>query len=472
LRDALEAWIDTHSPQIIAATQEVLRIPSVKDPTTVGANAPFGRSLSDALDHTLSLCRDLGMHTENFAGFAGHAEFGAGDEIVAVLGHLDVVPVGKDWTYDPWGAKIQDGWIFARGSSDDKGPTFAALFGAKAVLDITRTLDIPLTRRVRLIFGCDEESEWKCMAHYFGEAGQAKPTVAFTPDADFPLVYAEKGSFTAIVEQKIALSPSALYIVSFNSGLRPNMVPDEATALLAGDADALDLAAHVLAEVADISVQPVPGGLLVHASGISAHGATPQEGVNAAVKLMRALTSNSSAFDALSGADFTWMDDLARRVAPDGSAVGIAGTDGIGTPLTSNLGIVTYNEGILRATFNIRYPVTWNGEETIATFVNSLGSTGWQLAHVSHTPSLYVPKDEEPVKTLLRVYREHTGDLREPHAIGGRTYATSVAPVGVAFGPSMAGDPDTAHKADERFSIERLLNAAKIYAHAIYELAK
>ncbi|MDC6663049.1 M20/M25/M40 family metallo-hydrolase, partial [Leclercia adecarboxylata] len=142
---------------------------------------------------TLALCASLGMRTENFSGYAGHAEFGPEDapEMVAMLGHLDVVPVGSEWTREPFGAEIEGDWLYARGASDDKGPTYAALFGAKAVLDS----GLPLTRRIRLIFGCDEESGWECMRHYFEVAKQAKPDLAFTPDAGFPLCYAEKGSF-------------------------------------------------------------------------------------------------------------------------------------------------------------------------------------------------------------------------------------------------------------------------------------
>ena len=56
--------------------------------------------------------------------------------------------------------------------------------------------------------------------------------------------------------------------------------------------------------------------------------------------------------------------------------------------------------------------------------------------------------------------------------MGGRTYATSVAPVGVAFGAGMEGDPEVAHQADEHFGVDRLIQCAKIYAHALYELAK
>lgn len=457
MKSELEAWVESHREEIIQEAQAILRIPSVEEKSTVGPNAPFGRPIANALEHTLNLCERLGMRTENFGGYAGHAEFGEGEQYIGMLGHLDVVPVGSAWTKDPWGATIEDGWLYARGSADDKGPTYAALFGAKAVLDLAREKGITLSRRIRLIFGCDEESGWQCMAHYFGAAGQPMPQYAFTPDATFPVVYAEKGSFTAVVEKSI----TEAVLVSLHSGLRSNMVPDEAEATLA-------LPTSALAHLPEITVTESENVVIASAKGKSAHGARPFLGINAAVKLMEALTT----LDTLPEEHRDWMSDLIERAATDGSGVGIAGKDEITTPLTLNMGILHYENGIARVTFNIRYPATWNGEETIQTFTDSLAETGWSVAELNHTPALYVPPDAEPVNTLLRVYREHTGDMQEPRTMGGRTYATSVAPVGVAFGAGLPDDKEVAHQADERFPVERLILAAKIYAHALYELAK
>ena len=92
--------------------------------------------------------------------------------------------------HEPYGAELVDGYIYARGSSDDKGPMYAVLFAAKAILDC----GLPLKRRVRVIFfGCNEESGFGCVNHYFNVAKEERPRYAFTPDASFPLIYAEKG---------------------------------------------------------------------------------------------------------------------------------------------------------------------------------------------------------------------------------------------------------------------------------------
>src|SRR5258707_1132259 len=166
---------------------------------TAAPNAPFGLYLREALDYTLELCRQMGFETKDVDGYAGHAEFGVGAEMVAALGHLDVVPEGDGWEYPPYGATLDKGYLYARGASDDKGPTYAALFAAKALMDS----GLPLRRRVRVIFGCNEESGFGCVTHYWEVAKEERPVYAFTPDAYFPLVFAEKGITNLTLEQNV-----------------------------------------------------------------------------------------------------------------------------------------------------------------------------------------------------------------------------------------------------------------------------
>ncbi len=457
-------WIESHSTEMIEALQGVLRIPSLEAPSA-GVNAPFGAEVRRSLDYTLDLCAKLGFRTKDVDGYAGHAEFGEGDEMIAALGHLDVVPEGDGWRYEPYGATLEDGFIYARGSSDDKGPTYAALFAAKALMDS----GLPLRRRVRLVFGCNEESGFQCVHHYWEVAKEERPVYAFTPDAGFPLIYAEKG-ITNLVFEKPLPAPGDLRIDHAGGGRRPNMVPDYAEATLSGSQEAQLTAIRLLKRFWDknVTFEVTDTGITVRAYGKSAHGSTPALGDNAVARLARALQTlglpDSEA----------WLDFVAKTVDTTGSALGIAHSDAVAGALTSNLGILTYTDkGTVQLTFNIRYPVTWNIEALIAANRPVLEENGWVLAEYHDQPPLYVPLDKEPVNTLLRVYREATGDTEsQPGTMGGGTYARAT-PNAVAYG---AGFPDStdgpAHEPDERFAIETYLNAAKIYAQAFYELAK
>ena len=84
----------------------------------------------------LTLCRELGFETTDMDRYIGWCEIGTGDEMVAVLGHLDVVPEGEGWHHPPYAAEIEDGRLYGRGAIDDKGPVVASLFALKAIRDL------------------------------------------------------------------------------------------------------------------------------------------------------------------------------------------------------------------------------------------------------------------------------------------------------------------------------------------------
>ena len=375
----LHAWIDSHENEIISALQGVLRIPSVKG--EAAPNAPFGLACRQALDYTLSLCSTLGFRTKDVDGYAGHAEFGEGPAYVGALGHLDVVPEGEGWTDPPYSAVLKDGYLYARGSSDDKGPTYAALFAAKALLDS----GLPLKNRVRLIFGCDEESGFGCVHHYFEVAKEERPILGFTPDAGFPLVYAEKGIVNLIFEKALPQSENGLRITQAHGGLRPNMVPEHAEALLVGPQDALAQAAATLDSYWDRNVTLIPTAdtLKVIAHGKSAHGARPTLGDNAVARLARALATLELPDTEV------WLDWIAATVDATGQALGIAHTDDVAGPLTCNLGILETTETKVRLTYNIRYPVTWNKEALVEANKALREKEGWTLAEVHDQPVKY-----------------------------------------------------------------------------------
>jgi succinyl-diaminopimelate desuccinylase len=154
--------------------------------------------------------------------------------------------------------------------------------------------------------------------------------------------------------------------------------------------------------------------------------------------------------------------------------MGITKTDDVAGALTCNLGILEYTDrGTVRLTYNIRYPVTWNITELLEANRPDREKNGWTLAEYHDQPPVYVPLDKEPVATLLRVYQEETGDnASKPGTMGGGTYARAT-PNAVAYGAAFPdGQDGPAHEPDERIAVATLVKAAKIYAHALYELAK
>jgi len=251
----MENFIEEHKDLLIKITQEILRVPSVESKAT--DDAPFGEDVKNALLKALDITKELGFHTVNLDNIIGYAEFGEGKDVISVLGHLDVVPAGDGWLYPPFGAEIHDGKIYARGATDDKGPTMAALFGAYALKE-TKT---PLSKKVRIVFGTNEESGWKCMDYF--RAVVKDPLVGFAPDANFPLINREKGILTVIMKKNFKEKNAEVLI---KGGNRPNMVPDYASATFINAAPPIKESESV--EVKENSV-------IAH--GKSAHAALPEK---------------------------------------------------------------------------------------------------------------------------------------------------------------------------------------------------
>lgn len=461
--EALRDWIDLHRDEMVEALRGVLRIASTKEPAA-GDGAPYGRSIRAALDYTLDLAKNLGFRIADVDGHAGHAEFGEGDEMVAAFGHLDVVPAGDGWRFDPFGAHIEAGRIYARGSSDDKGPTYAALYAAKALMES----GLPLRRRVRVIFGCDEESGFGCVKHYWEVAKQERPVLGFTPDAYFPGVYAEKGIAGLVLEKPLE-GDAELRVAEARGGRRGNMVPDYARARLTGTPQGLYasvVALHAHWD-ANVSIEPEADALVVHARGKSGHASRPHSGDNAIARLAGALLACDLP------ADRAWLRFVAQSCNTTGAGLGIQGSDDVAGPLTCNAGILEVAEGRVQVQYNIRYPVSWTVDHVLERARAVVERAGWTIARHTDSPPLHVPIDAEPAKTLLRVYQEETGDTESRlGTMGGGTYARAT-PNAIAFGAVFPASPDgPAHEPNESIAISSLVRAAQIYAHALYELAK
>ncbi|GGN91217.1 dipeptidase PepV [Saccharibacillus kuerlensis] len=447
----------------------LLRIQSVKDPVTASKGRPMGLAISEALDYMLELSENMGLNVENVDGYAGYAQYGTHDPVttVGILGHLDVVPATGNWMSPPFEPTIREGRLYARGAIDDKGPTIAALYGLKIVMD----LGLPLTKNVRMIFGTDEESGMSCMQYYAEKEGM--PTVGFAPDAEFPMIYAEKGQFnpTLVPKRAPVETKSLLKLESFESGLRINMVPERAHAVVSGDIRPLveefeDFCRkHRVKGEAEINA----GEAMFTLIGVSAHGSEPSQGVNAGTMLALFLEDASLQPE---GKSFV---KLLNAMHEDfhGENLGIACSDDVTGALTVNPGIMRFGMGEEETLiqFTARCPVNADYGWIKAQLEESVDGFDFRISDVRETSSHYVAKDEPVIKALQTAYQEVTGDEPTLLTTGGATYAKFMAK-GVAFGACFPGKEMTAHQANEYIEIDDLLKATAIYARAIYELAK
>lgn len=463
----IEDIINSQKTNIIKSVQEIVRIKSVEEPAEPGM--PFGRGVNNSLLYALNLAASLGLKTMNIDGYMGYAEYGEGDEVVGVLGHLDVVPEGSGWAYPPYDGQIQNNRIYGRGAIDDKGPVIAALYGLAAL----KESGLPIKRRVRVIFGTDEESGWLDVNHYIDNA--EAPVVGFTPDGVFPVINAEKGAINIEFKKEIQRkSKGMIAIKSLTGGEAINIVPSLCTCELR----LKDMAKLMLKDTLELycqsnninmSIQESGEVDVITSRGLPSHSSTPQKGKNAIAQLVTFL----SQFNLGQNDTADYIKFLAKHVCQgsNGKYLDINFSDEVSGELTLNLSKISIDEDNASATINIRYPVTANYQDIMRNILNAAGDKKVDVSIICYREPLYMAKDSSVVSTLMSVYKEVTGEEAEPISIGGQTYAKAFKNM-VAYGPVFPGRDECAHMPNEYIDIDDLIKCTRIYGKAMYELAK
>ncbi len=455
--------LDDSKEALIQSLQEIIRIKSVKE-EPIG-DMPFGEGIQKSLEFMLMLGASMGFKTKNVDNYAGYIEFGEGKEMLGILCHLDVVPEGDGWSHGPYSGDLEDGKIFGRGTLDNKGPAIASLYAIKALKD---SGFVP-KKRIRLILGTNEESGSQCIAHYLKK--EEKPTVAFSPDADFPVIHGEMGIINFDLEMKFEDmdDDGGIEILSLRGGNAPNMVPDYAEAKLVETRPIKEIvSAFNLTRQANIEYTSEDGITLLKSHGVSAHGSTPDKGTNAISQLLTLL----DLIDIQIGDQSNFVRFLAKRIGMDydGKNMGI-GFDDAYNKLVLNLGMIELDRESGKATINVRYPITLKEAKVKMALDSTVRGTGIDLTNWKCAHPLFFPPNHPLVKTLMDVYIEKTGDTEaKPITIGGGTYARAL-PNAVAFGALFPGAEDTMHQKDEYVTVNDLLKMTDIFAEAIRKLS-
>ena len=145
--------------ETISRLQAIIRFDTTNPP---GNELPLARYLESAL-------RDEGIETnlleptENRAQVIGRIRGNGALRPVILLAHMDVVGVQRErWTHDPFGGEISDGYLYGRGTIDDKGMLAANLMTMLLLRRMLVKSGVTLTRDVVFVATADEEAggEW------------------------------------------------------------------------------------------------------------------------------------------------------------------------------------------------------------------------------------------------------------------------------------------------------------------------
>lgn len=427
-----------YKAEMIAAISRLVEIPSV---FAESSEYPFGAAVDHCLDVALAMMAGLGFRTFKAPdGMYGYAEIGEG-ELFGVLCHLDVVQARREdgWEHDPFRPMVQGDWLCGRGTQDDKGPSVAAIYALKSLLDEGHKLN----KRVRFIFGIDEETMWDSIHAYCDR--EERPVSGFVPDSTFPLTYAEKGLLQLQIRSDKGFALPCRGGDSMNAVSAHAECPhDQAVERALRE---LEFAFHM-------------DGDTVCVEGLTAHAKNPWKGVNANLHLLRALRQAGYEHDAITFA----CDMLDEKFRFEGfSQEDLSDFSG---PVTVNLGKFSLNEQGAVLGIDLRLPVTCEKETILALVREKAAACHMTVEEFDWLRPIHVPLDSPLVSKLLQAYREVTGDAKtEPYISAGATFARAFDNC-VAFGANMPHSPTSEHQPNERISIIKLMQATEVYRRA------
>ncbi|WP_268912501.1 M20 family metallopeptidase [Lentilactobacillus sp. SPB1-3] len=437
---------EAHHTAAVEALKGLISKKSVYDEATVSDTTPFGAGIDEALTEVLKIAADLGFKTfKSPTGHYGYAEIGEGKETFGIIGHVDVVPAGdvNDWDHDPFDGYVENDKIFGRGSQDDKGPSVATMFAVKALMDA----GYHFNKKIRFIFGTDEETLWRGIAVYNEKEDPIDMGIA--PDAEFPLIYAEKG-----LDQAYLVGPG---MDNLNIDLKGafNAVPAKAEY----NGPKLD---EVKQSLEDHGFEFEDNGEGIVVTGKSVHAMLAPTGTNAVLRLAIALD------DVFPSPTLDFIGKLFKEDATGTNVLGDISDEQSGH-LTFNISSLTINEKETRMQIDMRIPVTVKRDDLINRLNERVKEFGLKYEAFDYLAPLYVPTDSTLVKTLMSVYKEMTGDDTQPQVSGGATFARTMNNC-VAFGAMLPDVPDFMHQVNENWPLKSMYKAMDIYAEAIKEL--
>lgn len=409
---------------IVKNVSQIIKFDSTQKPAKDGM--PFGEENAKCLEFFLSLAEFLGFETKNYDNYVGEVVWGEGEEF-AVLAHLDVVPAGNGWAHDPFGGEIDEvnKKIWGRGAMDDKGPAIISLYAMYAL----KESGFKPGKKIKLILGCNEETGWACIDHYNKVAHM--PETGISPDANFPVIYAEKG----ILHLKFRFPAKGVQFRGLKGGSLSNMVCDYCEVICdGGEPEKYGL---------------VREGKKVISRGKSAHGSTPHKGVNAIPAML----------------EFLGLDEMKDLLFDEKFGVGEF-EDQTGR-LTFSPDLISQEGDGIFVTCDVRYPATM----CRSTVLDEIDKRGISYEIMHEQAPLFNDADGELISTLLNVYNEVTGKNAKPLAIGGGTYARALK-CGAAFGPEEEGEEETIHQANEYITFEKIDKCFNMYKLALERLCK
>ncbi len=457
---AIDKYLEDNVQNITADLASLVAVPSKRGAASEGK--PFGEGCASAMAKMSAIAENAGLKVNNVDNYMLECDLNDSETVLGIIAHLDVVPEGDGWDTNPFELTEKDGALYGRGAIDDKGPAVGALWAVKAL----RAVGAELPKNVRLLFGSDEESGMEDLEYY--RSKKSLPRMMLSPDGEFPVINVEKGVCQLYFKKNYKDAASGRRLLSLKAGRVVNAVPDKAEAVIAGVSE--DEVRSVAQDCPKLKISSVPEGVKVLAEGLSAHGSTPEKGINALTGLMKPILAlrleETGLIDAIKG-----LYELFPYGEGDGEHAGLKMSDNESGALSALLSLFAAENGSVSGGIDIRFPATAKLGEVMSIVKEKLLPLGFELDFFHVMEGHLVPEESGFIKTLLDCFTDVTGLKGHCIAEGGATYLHTVDG-GVAYGAEMPGEENNMHGANEHINIGTLLNISKIYARAIYKLCR
>lgn len=460
----IDSWIELHREEYLKDLGELIAMPSVANLGVAEGEFPFGEQSAAALKKAKKLAEGYGFTVKNLDNFCLVANVGSGKEKAGILGHLDVVPCGDDWTFPPFALTRNGDMLSGRGVLDDKGPLWASVYAVRCL----KELGLLPKREIEIFMGGDEECGMEDIKHYKA-VSEKLPVVAFTPDAAYPICHGEKGIMRL---HMIIPNGGGSNIVEFKGGIARNVVAGHAEILLSGICG--KEAEEKFFGEDEFTVKTEGEFVRISAEGKSVHASKPDNGVNAIGILAKAVSEKG-----LVRGEGKAAAEFIAKVLSDchGKSIGVPFEDEPSGKLSHVAGLIKTEGGKLDMTIDIRYPVTESGERVLKNITGTVAPFGVRIEDVTASDPLYISADSELVKACMETVKGVFGrEDWKPYTMGGGTYARNMKNA-YALG---AEDPDykspfgafrgSIHQPDETASAEQLFNTMKVYARLLLRL--
>ncbi len=439
--------------QALKDLSEIISVPSVADaPEGI---YPYGRFCAQALDKAEELARKYGFKVENHDYHCMSIIYGECEKEVGIVCHLDVVPAGDGWSFEPYALTVKDDLLIGRGTHDDKGPFIQSLYTLRFFKE--NNIDLPFA--VRLILGSDEEVGSSDLEYFVTVCNP--PMFSFTPDSEFPVCIGEK----SILSLDIEFGGLPENVKEIRGGTVSNAVPGAACAIVTTD--------KILESTENVTVSVADDGFKIEAKGKPAHAAMPESGVNAINLLLSYLTENEIVPE--NGALGIIKNSTEEFF---GKTLGIAAENSDFGYLTCVGGVINANREKTVQSYNIRHLPETKPNEIITKIENAVKPFGGTVVPTMSSEGYFVSADDAKIKALTKACEDVLGYECKPYTMGGGTYARWL-PNTVAFGSGiieerkfLGDERGNAHQRDEYISKREFFDGMLIYSQALGNLSE